>query len=61
MADLTAETWEQRYQKSQDRWDLGCPAPPLIDLLASAQAPKPGRIDVLGCGKRSIEQIHRIW
>uniref|UniRef100_A0A832H0Z7 Methyltransferase domain-containing protein n=1 Tax=Oscillatoriales cyanobacterium SpSt-402 TaxID=2282168 RepID=A0A832H0Z7_9CYAN len=50
MVDLTAEAWEQRYQEGRDRWDLGCPAPPFIHLLASAQAPKPGRIAVLGCG-----------
>jgi methyl halide transferase len=50
MSDLTPAAWEQRYQNSQDRWDLGCPAPPLIGLLASAQAPTPGRIAVLGCG-----------
>ena len=50
MADLTAEAWEKRYQEGQDRWDLGCPAPPLINLLASAQAPIPGRMAVLGCG-----------
>lgn len=50
MSDLTPAAWEQRYQNSQDRWDLGCPAPPLIGLLTSAQAPTPGRIAVLGCG-----------
>jgi methyl halide transferase len=50
MIDLTAEAWEQRYQEHRDRWDLGCPAPPLINLLASAQAPKPGQMAVLGCG-----------
>ncbi|BAZ40463.1 thiol methyltransferase 1-like protein [Calothrix sp. NIES-4101] len=50
MIDLSAEAWEQRYQESRDRWDLGCPAPPLINLLASAQAPQPGRMAVLGCG-----------
>jgi len=50
MTDLTAEAWEDRYQKSRDRWDLGCPAPPLINLLVSAQSPKPGRMVVLGCG-----------
>jgi methyl halide transferase len=50
MSDLTPAAWEQRYQNSQDRWDLGCPAPPLIGLLASAQAPQPGRVAVLGCG-----------
>jgi methyl halide transferase len=50
MTDLTAEAWEQRYQESQDAWDLGYPTPPLVNLLSSAQAPKPGRIAVLGCG-----------
>jgi methyl halide transferase len=50
MEDLTATDWESRYQTDQTPWDLGCPAPPLINLLASAQAPKPGRIAVLGCG-----------
>jgi methyl halide transferase len=50
MIDLTPEAWEQRYQENRDRWDLGCPAPPLINLLASAQTPQPGRMAVLGCG-----------
>ncbi|QLE56204.1 methyltransferase domain-containing protein [Nostoc sp. TCL26-01] len=50
MIDLSAEAWEKRYQENRDPWDLGCPAPPLINLLASAQAPKPGRMAVLGCG-----------
>ena len=51
MSDLTASAWEQKYQENQDRWHLGCPAPPFINLLASAIAPPPGRIAVLGCGK----------
>lgn len=50
MIDLTADAWEKRYREGQDRWDLGCPAPPLINLLASVQAPKAGKIAVLGCG-----------
>jgi methyl halide transferase len=50
MVDLTSKAWEQKYQENQDRWDLGSPAPPLINLLDSAQAPRPGRIAVLGCG-----------
>jgi methyl halide transferase len=50
MTDLTAKTWEHRYQNDDNPWDLGCPAPPLIHLLDSAQAPHPGRIAVLGCG-----------
>ncbi|MFN6500984.1 MAG: methyltransferase domain-containing protein [Nostoc sp. DedQUE01] len=50
MIDLSAEAWEKRYQEHRDPWDLGCPAPPFINLLASDQAPKPGRMAVLGCG-----------
>ncbi len=48
MVDLTAKAWENKYQSGQVRWDLGCPAPPFINLLA--KAPKPGRMAVLGCG-----------
>ncbi len=51
MIDLTAKAWEQKYQECRDRWNLGCPAPPFINLLASANAPQPGKIAVLGCGK----------
>lgn len=50
MTNLTAAAWEQKYQEREDRWDLGCPAPPLIHLLDSIAAPQPGRIAVLGCG-----------
>jgi methyl halide transferase len=50
MDDLTAEAWEQKYQDSQERWNLGCPAPPFINLLVSDKVPKPGRMAVLGCG-----------
>ena len=51
MMDLTAKAWEQRYQEGRDRWNLGCPAPPFINLLTSANAPQPGKMAVLGCGK----------
>ncbi len=51
MINLTAKAWEQKYQECRDRWNLGCPAPPFINLLASANAPQPGKIAVLGCGK----------
>lgn len=50
MSDLTSAAWEEKYQNSQDRWDLGYPAPPLNNLLTSVHAPKPGRMAVLGCG-----------
>ena len=51
MDNLTAQAWEQRYQDHGDRWNLGCAAPPFISLLASANAPQPGKLAVLGCGK----------
>ena len=51
MTDLTAKAWEQKYQEDRAPWDLGCPAPPFINLLASANAPQPGKIAVLGCGR----------
>lgn len=51
MSELTAAAWEQKYQENQDRWHLGCPAPPFINLLDSKIAPPPGKIAVLGCGK----------
>lgn len=50
MTDLSAKAWEKRYQDNRAPWDLGCPALLLINLLASTQAPMPGRIAVLGCG-----------
>ncbi len=51
MDNLTAQAWEQRYQDQRDPWDLGYPAPPFVNLLARDNAPQPGKIAVLGCGK----------
>lgn len=51
MNNLTAEAWEEKYQTQGDRWDLGCPSPPFINLLAENNAPQPGKIAILGCGK----------
>ena len=51
MSNLTAEGWEQRYQDKGDRWNLGFPAPPFVSLLASTDAPQPGKLAVIGCGK----------
>ncbi|MEL6927938.1 MAG: methyltransferase domain-containing protein [Cyanobacteria bacterium J06600_6] len=51
MDNLTAEAWEQRYQDKGDRWNLGFPAPPFVGLLAADNAPQPGKLAVLGCGK----------
>jgi methyl halide transferase len=51
MSDLTATAWEDRYQAESTPWDLGRPAPAFEHLLDSNQAPPPGSIAVLGCGK----------
>lgn len=48
---LTANFWEARYQAGTDRWDLGQPAPPFVKFLQSAEAPRPGRMAVLGSGR----------
>jgi SAM-dependent methyltransferase len=48
---LGSDFWEGRYQEGTTRWDIGQPAPPLISLLQSDQAPKPGRLIALGCGR----------
>jgi SAM-dependent methyltransferase len=50
MTELTAQTWEQRYQDQQTGWDLGQPAPPFVELLKQQNSPKPGSIAVLGSG-----------
>lgn len=41
-APLTPEFWEARYQAGSPRWDLGQPAPPLANWLASG-VPVSGR------------------
>lgn len=51
MSTLTPDFWEGRYQEGTDRWDLGQPAPPFVDLLNSANAPPPGRLIALGAGR----------
>ena len=51
MDNLTARAWEKRYQDRGDRWNLGYPAPPFVSLLDSTDAPQPGKLAVLGCGK----------
>lgn len=49
--DLGVEFWEHRYQEGTTRWDLGRPAPPLMQFLDSNNAPPPGRMVVLGMGR----------
>ncbi len=48
---LNPEFWESRYQDGTTRWDIGQPAPPLVSLLQSQQAPPPGKTLVIGCGR----------
>jgi len=48
---LDMNFWEGRYQEGTARWDLGQPAPPLVSLLESADAPSPGKMLALGIGR----------
>lgn len=48
---LASDFWEGRYQEGTTHWDLGQPAPPFVSLLNLADAPKPGRMAVLGTGR----------
>ncbi|WP_017305865.1 methyltransferase domain-containing protein [Spirulina subsalsa] len=43
--------WENRYQEGTSRWDLGQATPSLIHFLQSPEAPPPGSVVVLGCGR----------
>ncbi|NJN73001.1 MAG: methyltransferase domain-containing protein [Limnothrix sp. RL_2_0] len=43
--------WETKYQKDQFRWDLGQPAPALVDFFAIATALRTGKVFVPGCGR----------
>ena len=47
---LNPEFWEQRYLEGKTRWDTGQAAPPFVSLLELPNAPKPGKIAVLGSG-----------
>jgi len=42
--------WQDLYERREDGWELGQPAPPLADYLARTPLP-PGRVAVLGCGR----------
>ena len=48
---LTPDFWESRYQEGTPRWDLGQAAPPLVNYFTQADAPRPGKAIVLGCGR----------
>ncbi len=41
--------WQGLYDRREDGWELGRPAPPLADHLARTPPPR-GKVAVLGCG-----------
>jgi methyl halide transferase len=45
------EFWEQAYQEGRAGWDLGHAALAFEDLLAGPEAPTPGRVAVVACGR----------
>ena len=46
----TPEFWEDVYARGGDGWELGRPAPPLVDVLDTTPPPR-GRVAVPGCGR----------
>ena len=46
----TAEFWEGLYTSGGDGWELGGPAPPLVDFVATTPPPR-GRVAVPGAGR----------
>ena len=46
----TPEFWEDVYARGGDGWELGRPAPPLVDILDTTPPPR-GRVAVPGCGR----------
>jgi SAM-dependent methyltransferase len=51
MASVSApEFWTDLYTRGGDGWELGQPAPPLVEFLDHTPLP-PGRVAVPGCGR----------
>jgi len=51
MARVNApEFWEDLYARGGDGWELGRPAPPLVDFIETTP-PARGRVAVPGCGR----------
>ena len=42
--------WDGLYAGGGDGWELGAPAPPLVDVVERTPPPR-GRVAVLGCGR----------
>ena len=45
-----AEFWTDLYARGGDGWELGQPAPPLVEFMESTRLPS-GRVAVPGCGR----------
>ena len=51
MRDVSAVAfWEDLYARGADGWEMGRPAPPLVDFIESTPPPR-GRVAVPGCGR----------
>lgn len=51
MRDVSAVAfWEDAYARGADGWELGRPAPPLVDFVGAMPPPR-GRVAVPGCGR----------
>ena len=51
MASVSApEFWTDLYARGGDGWELGQPAPPLVDFVERTPPPR-GRVAVPGCGR----------
>jgi SAM-dependent methyltransferase len=46
----TSDFWDGLYATGGDGWELGAPAPPLVDVVERTPPPR-GRVAVLGCGR----------
>jgi methyl halide transferase len=43
--------WEELYRAGDSPWDLGEPAPSFVRFATGEEAPQPGDLIVLGCGR----------
>ena len=51
MGDVsTPAFWEALYARGADGWEMGRPAPPLVEFIESTPPPR-GRVAVPGCGR----------
>jgi len=51
MARVSApDFWQELYERGADGWELGTPAPPLVNFIETTPPPH-GRVAVLGCGR----------